>query len=99
LTTSPLRRLVPAPRGRDRHEGEDHHGDELEPVNMPVGLPTVVGPLRHRVQLGRMLIARATTRIAVSSETIDCSIIVIFAHVVTGNVSVGLNAVEFVNAR
>ena len=42
----------------------------------------------------RMLIARAITRIATTSD--DWSIIVIFAHIRTGSVSVGLNAVAFV---
>ena len=40
--------------------------------------------------------ARAITRIAVTNEIDDSIIIVIFAHVRTGSVSVGLNAVAFV---
>ena len=47
----------------------------------------------------RTLTARATTRATVSSEIPDCSIIVIFAHRDSGSVSVGLNAVAFVNDR
>ena len=46
-----------------------------------------------------MLIARAITMIAVSSDSTDSAIIAIFAHAWTGNVSVGLNAVAFVNDR
>lgn len=48
---------------------------------------------------GRTLTARATTRIAVTSDTTDSTIMVIFAHVFTGSVSVGLNAVALVNDR
>ena len=48
---------------------------------------------------GSTLMARAITRIAVTNDTTDSTIIVIFAHVCTGRVSVGLNAVAFVNAR
>ena len=46
-----------------------------------------------------MLTARAITMIAVISEIMDSSNIVIFAQVRTGSVSVGLNAVALVNAR
>jgi hypothetical protein len=46
-----------------------------------------------------MLIALATTRIAITSDNPDCAIIVIFALVRTGRVSVGLNAAAFVKAR
>ena len=34
-----------------------------------------------------------------TSAMADCSIIVIFAHLLVGSVSVGLNAVALVNAR
>ena len=43
--------------------------------------------------------ARAITRIAASNDTKDSSIIAIFAQVLTGRLSVGLNAVAFVNDR
>ena len=46
-----------------------------------------------------MLIARAITMIAVRSDSTDSAIIAIFAHAWMGNVSVGLNAVAFVNDR
>ena len=46
-----------------------------------------------------MLIARAITRIAVTSEITDWAIMAIFGQVRTGRVSVGLNAVAFVNER
>ena len=49
--------------------------------------------------LEKALMARAMTRMAVSSDTTDSSIIAIFAQVFTGRVSVGLNAVAFVNDR
>ena len=48
---------------------------------------------------GKMLIARAITMIAVRSDSTDSAIIAIFAHAWMGNVSVGLNAVAFVNER
>src|SRR5262249_36913423 len=48
---------------------------------------------------GRTLIARAITMIAVTSESTDSTIIAIFAHGWRGGVSVGLNAVAFVNDR
>ena len=48
---------------------------------------------------GRTLTARATTRIAVTSDTTDSAIMAIFAQVLTGSVSVGLNAVALVNDR
>ena len=44
-----------------------------------------------------MLTARATTSPIVSSEVSDCRLIRIFANGVKGIVSVGLNAVAFVN--
>ena len=43
------------------------------------------------------MIENAITRIAMSREMEDSAIIVILAHVRTGSVSVGLNAVAFVN--
>jgi hypothetical protein len=46
-----------------------------------------------------MFTARAMTSATVANDTADWNIIVIFAHRVSGNVSVGLNAVEFVNDR
>lgn len=45
----------------------------------------------------RTLTARAITRAAVTSDTADSSIIASFVHRVIGIVSVGLNAVAFVN--
>jgi hypothetical protein len=48
---------------------------------------------------GKTLMALAITRIAASSDTNDSSIIAIFAQVLTGRLSVGLNAVAFVNDR
>lgn len=57
-------------------------------------------PTRSRIgDQGRMFTARATTRIATVNEMPASSIIVIFAQVAIGRVSVGLNAVAFVNAR
>ena len=46
-----------------------------------------------------MLTARAPTTAIVASEANDCTDINTFARVVNGNVSVGLNADEFVNDR
>jgi hypothetical protein len=48
---------------------------------------------------GNPLIARAITMIAVMSDRTDSANMAIFAHAWTGNVSVGLNAVAFVNER
>ena len=62
----------------------------------------VVGPASRPApdpQPGRTFTARAITRIAVTNAMTDCTSIVIFAHIRTGRVSVGLNAVEFVNER
>ena len=42
---------------------------------------------------------RARISPAMTSAMADCSIIVIFAHLLVGSVSVGLNAVALVNAR
>jgi hypothetical protein len=56
-------------------------------------------PAEARGQLGKTFTARAITRMAVASATTDCTSIVIFAHMRTGSVSVGLNAVELVNER
>ena len=47
----------------------------------------------------RMLIARATTSTTRTSDTAACTIIVAFAHRVSGMTSVGLNAVTLVNDR
>ncbi len=47
----------------------------------------------------KMLTARATTSTTVPSDTIDCTIIAIFAQRASGNVSVGLNAAALVNDR
>jgi hypothetical protein len=46
-----------------------------------------------------MLTARATTRIAIISDTNDCRSMVSFAHRASGITSVGLNASALVNAR
>jgi uncharacterized membrane protein len=43
--------------------------------------------------------ARAITRMAITSDVIACTIIVSLAHRMTGRVSVGLNAVALVNDR
>ncbi len=97
LAPAPLRRLVAAPRRRDGHEGQHEDLDDLDPL---VARPVVAGRfVGHRGYPGSTLIARAITRMAVTKETADCTSIVIFAHVRTGSVSVGLNAVAFVNAR
>lgn len=48
---------------------------------------------------GRTLMARATTRIAITSDSAAWIIIVSLAHLLTGRVSVGLNAVVLVNDR
>jgi hypothetical protein len=56
------------------------------------GLGVAVGP-------GNTLMARAITMIAVTSESTDSAIIAILAQGWSGNVSVGLNAVAFVNDR
>ena len=45
----------------------------------------------------RMFTARATTRIASTSETEDSMVMANFAHLESGMTSVGLNAVAFVN--
>ena len=45
----------------------------------------------------RMFTARDTTRATVRSDARDCTIMRIFAHGVSGMVSVGLNAVALVN--
>jgi len=47
----------------------------------------------------RALIALAITSAAITSEIADCRNIAAFAHRESGSVSVGLKAVEFVNAR
>ncbi len=47
----------------------------------------------------RMFTARATIMMAITNDTDDCTSITIFAQRVTGNVSVGLRAVELVKAR
>jgi uncharacterized membrane protein len=43
--------------------------------------------------------ALAITRIAITSDSADWTIMVSLAHVLTGRVSVGLNAVALVKAR
>jgi hypothetical protein len=43
-----------------------------------------------------MLMARARTRIAITSDRVDWTIMVSLAHRRTGRVSVGLNAVALV---
>ena len=48
---------------------------------------------------GRTLMARAITRIAITSDSAAWTIMVSLAHRRTGRVSVGLNAVALVNAR
>jgi len=45
------------------------------------------------------LIDQAITKIAIRRDIDDSAIMVILAQVRTGNVSVGLNAVAFVNDR
>ena len=45
---------------------------------------------------GRMLMARASTRMAITSDRVDWTIMVSLAHRLTGKVSVGLNAVALV---
>jgi hypothetical protein len=45
---------------------------------------------------GRTLMARAITRIAITSDRVDWTIMVSLAHRWTGRVSVGLNAVALV---
>ena len=67
------------------------HGCLLKVVELS---PT---PARRTAHM--MLIARAITRIAVTSEITDSAIMAIFGQVRTGRVSVGLNAVAFVNER
>jgi hypothetical protein len=47
----------------------------------------------------RMFTARAITRPTVTSETSDCSPMVLFAAGESGDVSVGLNAVAFVSDK
>ena len=53
-------------------------------------------PFPNHRQL-RMFTARAPSTAIVASEAIDCTPISIFVLVRRGSVSVGLNAVEFVN--
>jgi hypothetical protein len=48
---------------------------------------------------GRTLMALAMTKIAITRDTTDWTIMVIFAQVRTGSVSVGLKAVAFVKER
>lgn len=45
---------------------------------------------------GKTLMARAITRMAITSERVDWTIIVSLSHCRTGRVSVGLKAVAFV---
>ena len=47
----------------------------------------------------RTFTARAITSATVASDTADCESMPILAHRVIGTVSVGLNAVAFVNDR
>ena len=93
LLAAPLRALVAAEGRGDRDDREHRDLEDLDDL-----LPAL---LRRRLAHGpgNTLIARATTRIAVISEITDSDIIAIFAHVRTGSVSVGLNAVAFVNER
>jgi hypothetical protein len=48
---------------------------------------------------GRMLTARAMTRMPSTSETADCTNMVSFAQRANGSTSVGLKAVAFVNEK
>jgi hypothetical protein len=67
--------------------------------------PRSAGGERHELDAepfaypGRTLIARASTRTAVTSDTAAWTSNVILAHLLTGSVSVGLNAVALVNDR
>lgn len=70
---------------------------DSEPKAVAVGDQSGLG--RFSAYPGNTLIARAITRIAVISEITASAIIVILAHIRTGSVSVGLNAVAFVNER
>ena len=54
------------------------------------------GAMTLRSYPGRTLMARAITRIAMTSDKVDWTIMVSLAHRLTGRVSVGLNAVALV---
>ena len=94
LLSAPLRPLV-ATEGRG-HRDDGEHGD-LEDLDDLLPGP-LRGSLAHAYP-GSTLIARAMTRMAVINEITDSTIIVIFAQIRTGKVSVGLKAVAFVNDR
>jgi hypothetical protein len=61
--------------------------------------PGSIDPARLGSYPGRMLMARARTRMAITSDRVDWIIMVSLAHRRTGRVSVGLNAVALVYAR
>src|SRR4029079_6387743 len=102
LPAAPLRALVAAPRRGDRDDRQHRDLDDLDgsgasilgclrfPGRLVVGAHVNGGP-------GNPLIARAITMIAVMSDRTDSASMAIFAQAWMGNVSVGLNAVAFVN--
>ncbi len=89
-SSPPLRRLVRAPRRRDRRDGKQDRGEQLDPV-----LPPLVGLHAQ----AKTLTARAITSPTTVSEMSDCSAIVSFAHQAMGITSVGLKAVDVVRPR
>ena len=94
LLPAPLGPLVAAERGGHRDDGEHRDLEDLDDL-----LPVLLRRSLAHAYPGSTLIARAMTRMAVINEITDSPIIVIFAHVCTGSVSVGLKAVAFVNDR
>jgi hypothetical protein len=77
-----------------RDDGEQGDLEDLDDL-----LPGLLRRSLAHTYPGSTLIARAMTRMAVINEITDSIIIVSFAQVRTGNVSVGLKAVAFVNDR
>jgi len=79
--------------------------ERTDPREIRAPLPGPVGARRPRGDRlagfypGRTLMARAMTRIAITSDSDAWTIMVSLAHRLTGRVSVGLNAVALVNDR
>jgi hypothetical protein len=61
--------------------------------------PDIVVPGRERGSYFKMFTARATTRIPTTKEIASSAIIMSFAHGLTGEVSVGLNAIAQLKER
>ena len=67
--------------------------------DLGVAAPGLAARCRSRQSHFSTFTTRARISPAMTSAMADCSIIVIFAHLLVGIVSVGLNAVALVNAR